>query len=176
MTAQGPGGGSEAPGGGEEAPGTGPEAPAGGPRYGSRHCIICGRDNPAGARAAFRPAPGGAEAEVTPPAHLQGFAGVLHGGIVTGLLDDAMWYAAHFQGLFTMTAEITVRFRKPVPTGRPLRLAGRLVARKRRLAEMAAELADAESGEILAEASGKFLEVSEAMRRELGGDGLITVY
>lgn len=146
------------------------------PRYGSRHCLICGRDNPAGVRAAFRPTVAGAEAEVSPPEHLQGFAGVLHGGVVTGLLDDAMWYAAHFHGLFTMTAEITVRFRKPVPTGRPLRLTGRLVARQRRLAELAAELADAASGEVLAEASGKFLQVSEAMRERLGGDGLVAVY
>lgn len=149
---------------------------AGAARYGSLGCIICGRENPAGARAAFRRTEDGAVTEVAPPVHLQGFNGLLHGGIITGLLDDAMWYAAHFQGMFTMTAEIAVRFKKAVPAGRTLRVTARLVARKKRLAELSAELADAVTGEVLAEATGKFLQVSEEMRRQLGGDGLVTLY
>lgn len=135
--------------------------------YGSRGCIVCGRENPAGLGVSYHAAGGRSRAEVTPPGRFQGFDGTLHGGIITGLLDDAMWYAAYSAGMFTMTAELTVRFKKPVPVEQPLRLEGRLVSRRGRLAEMAAELRDG-AGEVLAEASAKFLAVPEEMRQRLG--------
>ncbi len=143
------------------------DAPDGEKAYGSRGCIVCGRENPAGLRVTYHAAAGRSRAEVTPPARFQGFDGTLHGGIVSALLDDAMWYAAYSAGMFTMTAELTVRFKKPVPVERPLRLEGRLLARRGRLAEMAAELRDA-AGEVLAEARAKFLAVPEDMRLRLG--------
>lgn len=143
------------------------EAADGERAYGSRGCIVCGRENPAGLKVSYHAAGGRSHAAVTPPGRFQGFDGTLHGGIITGLLDDAMWYAAYSAGMFTMTAELTVRFKKPVPVERPLRLEGRLVSRRGRLAEMAAELRDG-AGEVLAEASAKFLAVPEEMRQRLG--------
>lgn len=137
--------------------------------YYSRDCLICGRENAAGIGARFVAEDGVAEAVVTPPAHLQGFTGVLHGGIVTALLDDAMWYAAYAQGLFTLTGELGVRFRRPVEMGRSLRVKGRLQARRGRLAEMSAEMRYLDSGELLAEATGKFMEVSPEVRARLQG-------
>ncbi len=134
---------------------------------------MCGRQNPHGLGASFHPSPEGAWAEVAAPPHLQGFAGVLHGGLVAGLLDDAMWYAAYFHGLFTMTAQLSVRYRKPVPTGVPLRVEGRLLARRRRVAELEARLVAAATGEVLAEAEGKFMEVPADVRERLGGEDLI---
>lgn len=141
--------------------------------FGSRDCIVCGRHNPAGLRVTYWAEDGRSRAEVVPPAHFQGFDGTLHGGIVSALLDDAMWYAAFSAGLFTMTAELSVRFRKPVPVGEAIRLEGRVQAQRGRLTEMAAELSHAVTGEVLAEASGKFLLVSEEMRQRLGGADLI---
>lgn len=134
--------------------------------YASRGCLVCGRENPAGLRASYRAADGRARAEVTPPGRFQGFDGTLHGGVVTALLDDAMWYAAYSAGLFTMTAEITVRFRRPVPVEAPLVVEGRLRARRGRLAELEAELTAAD-GTVLARAEGKFLAVPDEVRRRL---------
>lgn len=141
--------------------------------YGSRGCIVCGRQNSHGLGASFRPAPGGAWAEVTAPPHLQGFDGLLHGGLVAGLLDDAMWYAAYFQGLFTMTGQLSVRYRKPVPTGVRLRVEGRVVAQRHRLAQAEARLMAAESGEVLAEAEGKFVAVPPEVRARLSPEDAI---
>lgn len=137
---------------------------------GSRGCIVCGRENAAGARVAFSVFDAGASrAEVVPPAHWQGFDGTLQGGMVAALLDDAMWYAAYGAGAFTMTAEFTVRFKEPVAVGSRLLLEGRVVERRRRLLEMTARLSDLASGRVLAEAQGKFLEVSEEMKERLAG-------
>ena len=135
--------------------------------YSSRRCLVCGRENAAGLRVVYHAGGGRSRAEVTPPARFQGFNGTLHGGAVAALLDDAMWYAAYSAGLFTMTAELAVRYRRPAPVERPLRVEGRLVARRGRLAELAAELRGP-GGEVLAEATGKFLAVPEEVQRRLG--------
>lgn len=142
------------------------EAADGEKTYGSRGCIVCGRENAAGLGVTYHAGGGRSRAEVTPPARFQGFDGTLHGGIVSALLDDAMWYAAYSAGMFTMTAELTVRFKKPVPVEQPLRLEGRLLSRRGRLAEMAADLRDG-AGEVLAEAAAKFLAVPQALRERL---------
>ncbi|MCY0884475.1 MAG: PaaI family thioesterase, partial [Firmicutes bacterium] len=86
-------------------------------------CLICGPRTAVGLHVRFRPGPGPDEvqAETTVDARFSGFQGVVHGGIVAGLLDDAMWYTAFFRDRrITMTAALEVRYRAPVPVGRPL--------------------------------------------------------
>lgn len=51
------------------------------------------------------------------PEALVGLPGVLHGGAVTALLDEAMWYAVWARGVFSVTASIEVRFVRPGPPG-----------------------------------------------------------
>jgi acyl-coenzyme A thioesterase PaaI-like protein len=77
--------------------------------------------------------------------------------MVAGLMDDAMWYAIFaITQTMTMTAELTVRFRAPVPVETDLTVSGRFITQRRSLFTSAATITDAE-GKILAEASGKFL-------------------
>lgn len=128
----------------------------------SRGCLICGRDNPAGLHLGYFAGDGESEADWTVEERFCGIPGVLHGGMVLALLDDAMWYAAYGEGAFTMTAEVTVRYRAPVGAGRAVRVAGRVVERGRRLWKLAADLRAADDGEVLASAAGKFLEVPAA--------------
>lgn len=138
----------------------------------SRGCIVCGRDNPVGLHIQFRRTPAGVEATVRPQVHFQGFSGVLHGGVVCGLLDDAMWWAIYAQReVITMTAEIAVRYKKPVPVGADLRVEASVdAARSGRLFLASGRLRDA-AGEVLAEAHGKFLAapagLAAALSREL---------
>lgn len=146
---------------------------AGGARgFASRGCVVCGRENPAGLRAVFVTGPEGAVARTAVPEQLQGFAGLAHGGVVAGLLDDAMWYACYGAGAVTLTAELVTRFRRPVRVGEPVEAHGRLVEVRGRLHVARAELRDAASGELLAEARGKFLAVEEPLRGELAGTGI----
>lgn len=89
--------------------------------------------------------------------HFQGFDGVLQGGIVAGLMDDAMWYAIFAaNGAITMTAEITVRYKAPVPMELALTVNGRMLEQRRKLYACAASITDSD-GRLLAEATGKFL-------------------
>ena len=48
---------------------------------------------------------------------LEGFQGCLHGGMIASLLDGAMTNCLFARGLVAMTAELKVRYRKPVVIG-----------------------------------------------------------
>ncbi len=126
-------------------------------------CFACGVDNPDGLRLKFEyPEPGLCRAEFVPKAKHQGWKGVLHGGIVSTLLDEAM---AHALGSYgggaassgAVTAELKVRFKKPVPIGEKIVLTGRVVGVKGRVAEAESGITD-ENGNILASAIGKLVK------------------
>lgn len=55
----------------------------------SRHCFICGVENPVGLHLHFyETEPGVIETAYTAPDHFEGFPGVLHGGIVAAIIDE----------------------------------------------------------------------------------------
>jgi acyl-coenzyme A thioesterase PaaI-like protein len=135
--------------------------------YGSRLCFVCGQENPGGLRLRFAvDGRGGAEASWCAAAPHQGFAGVIHGGVVLSVLDEAMWYAAFGLGGVVMTAEANVRYRRRVEVGQELRVVGTVERRRGRLWECAAALCCRHAGEPLATATGKFLAApAEDVRR-----------
>jgi len=96
------------------------------------------------------------ECTITLPAHVQGWRGVAHGGIVAMLLDEGMAYAAATRGHLGVTAELKMRFRAPVPLEAPLRVRGRVAWERRNVLGVSADVADA-GGTILAVAEGRFV-------------------
>lgn len=121
-------------------------------------CLLCGPQNPIGMKLDFKVREGRSETSVSIPDTFQGWNGVAHGGIVSALLDEAMFYALASLGWSGMTAEITVRFIAPVPLREALRLEGEVEARRGRFGRAAAWLRQGEK--TLAEARGKFLTPS----------------
>lgn len=133
----------------------------------SRGCFVCGKNNPIGLRVEFVQTPQGATTLVNPGKDFEGFGGVLQGGIAAGLLDDAMWYAIFgLTGTVTMTAELTVRYKAPVPVETALTVNGELVAQRRSLYLCNARITLAD-GTLLAEATGKFLPAPSALAEQL---------
>lgn len=122
-----------------------------------RYCFVCGPENPQGLHAQFECGEGKASVRFVPREEHQGYSGVSHGGIVTALLDEAMVYAATSLGHWTATAEITVRFRRPVPTTEELLVTAEVVQQQRRIIECRAE-ARAPDGTLLATATGKLMQ------------------
>jgi acyl-coenzyme A thioesterase PaaI-like protein len=85
------------------------------------YCFACGQQNPFGLHLRFEAENGGIAAFLTPGPHLQGFAGVLHGGIAATVLDDVMNnLVTRTRGTLVVTAKLELRFRRPVPVGEPL--------------------------------------------------------
>jgi acyl-coenzyme A thioesterase PaaI-like protein len=96
-------------------------------------CFVCGQEHPTGLRIRYRPCDaGGVEARWTPGPAWQGFPGIVHGGIVSTVLDEAMSKAVAALGCKALTAELRVRFRQPVEPGREWIIRGWIVDRHRR--------------------------------------------
>lgn len=130
-----------------------------------RVCFVCGEKNPFGLRLRIRTdlERGESAAEVTFRDDLQGWAGVVHGGFVAMVLDEALIYAAGAKGFTCVTGEITVRYVKPVSTGVPYILKGRFLEDKGRIVLAESELLDG-AGEQVAWASGKLFKVPSVPR------------
>jgi uncharacterized protein (TIGR00369 family) len=126
----------------------------------NQRCYVCGKENPAGLGVDFeidreRRA---ISAKFTPSEIYQGYEGIIHGGILSTLLDEAMAKLTVSLGIPAVTAEITVTFKAPAAPGEELLVSGRLTHEARRLVQAEARI---ERGPVLiAEATGKLLRIS----------------
>lgn len=131
----------------------------------SRHCFVCGLKNPNGLHLRFySTAPGEVEVRHTIPEHFQGYPGVVHGGIVAAMLDEAAG-RSHMGGenpRFMFTAKLEIRYRQNVPVGQPLRLVGVAGKGRGRSATATAYLYDAQD-QLLAEAEALLVDVPQSM-------------
>jgi len=123
-----------------------------------RYCFACGPENPAGLQVEIAKREKGiAEIRWEPAREYQGFRDILHGGIVSTLLDEAMAHAALSVATGAATAQMTVHFRKPVRTDRPVLASAEVVEHRGRLLRVRGVLA--QEGEEKASAEGKFVLV-----------------
>jgi len=117
----------------------------------ARHCFVCGVDNPTGLRMKFYDLePGIVEATYTVEERFQGYPGVVHGGIIASMMDEVMGRVFMGGGAtrFMVTAELKLRYRKPVPVGKPLILRGKAVTDNGRVGRAEGYISD-ENGDIL---------------------------
>lgn len=121
-------------------------------------CFACGPGNPHGLRLEIQKTRDGVEFTWVPPVRFQGWDGIVHGGIVSTLLDELIAWACSARGFDAVTGELTVRFRRSLPVGRPVRGVGRIVQEKGRLLVGESRLLD-EQGNLIAEAGGKMMKV-----------------
>ena len=103
-------------------------------------CFGCGQNNPIGLKLSFKRDGKTARAEFTPDKLYQGWNGIVHGGIITCMLDEAMAHAAHLGGIESLTAKMTVQFKRPAPVEEPLIITGSITRNTRRLIETEAKV------------------------------------
>jgi acyl-coenzyme A thioesterase PaaI-like protein len=132
----------------------------------SQYCFVCGVANPAGLHLRFiETAPGEVTAHVTLPAHFQGYPGITHGGIIAAMLDEVAGRSHMGSGeqpRFMFTASLKVRYRRNVPTEKPLHLVGTAGARKGRMAEATSAIYGPD-GDLLADAEAILVDVPDDM-------------
>ncbi len=103
-------------------------------------CFGCGRNNPIGLKLRFQWDGQAARAEFTPTEHYQGWAGIVHGGIIICMLDEAISYAAFFNGMSCVTATVQARLKRPALIGEPLIITGSITRKTKRLTEAKADI------------------------------------
>ena len=135
---------------------------------GSRNCFVCGRENPCSLKMAFYlDEAGDVVATTTIPDQYQGYPGMAHGGVITAILDETSGRAATAEDpdRVLVTSDLTVRFRLPVPLSQPLRVVGRLVKRRGEAVKAMGEIFD-EAGNLLAESTGVFIDITDRVTEE----------
>lgn len=123
-------------------------------------CFGCGPDNPVGLKLKFSWDGQEARAEFVPDERHQGWSNILHGGIISCLLDEALSYPPYFVGMPCLTAKMEVRLRRPVAVGEKLALVASIIKKNRRLVKTQARL-ELEDGTIAAEATGVMFVIRE---------------
>ena len=105
-------------------------------------CFACGKDNPIGLHIDFQFDGNVCTAEFTGTENHVGFQNTVHGGIVAAMLDEVATRAAMVEDPndFKVTARMTLRYRKNVPTGEPLQIIGRIEREGGRASKAVAEL------------------------------------
>ena len=128
----------------------------------NNRCFACGKENPMGLQISPDITSDGRQVKIecTPPDHFQGWANVVHGGILSTLLDEAITYVgiASFDGP-AVTAQLEVRFKKPAMAGDKLIVTASRVKMSKRLIAVEAHI-DSERGERIVEGSGKVMKVT----------------
>ena len=133
-----------------------------GAAFGHAGCLLCGAENPWSLRLAFEPdGNGGVSTALEPDERLQGYDGMLHGGVAAALLDAAMTHCLFHRGVRAVTADLRVRYPQPVPMGSRIGLRAWVMESHAPLYRLKAELADRDR-RVLVWAQATFCEVSDA--------------
>lgn len=118
-------------------------------------CFVCGEKNPVGLKTVFHLTEDGrVYMDFSLPKNYQGWGDVVHGGFQSMLLDEVQVQIAGYKGYKTVTAEMTVRYKKPVLCGCHYRSVGKIEKISSRIIETSAEIVD-EKGIVYAVSSAR---------------------
>jgi len=127
----------------------------------NENCFVCGKNNSGGLHLSFEIDPEHKTLQTTFVAGptFQGWDGIVHGGIVSTLLDEAMAKLVYELGYQAITASLEIKFKKPAPILEPLFVYGEITEVSKRLIRAKAHVAN-EDGTILAKGTSTFLKQS----------------
>ncbi|MCX7779790.1 MAG: PaaI family thioesterase [Negativicutes bacterium] len=114
-------------------------------------CFACGKNNPIGLKLTFREENDRYISTFTAGPEHQGYDNIVHGGIVSTLLDEITARYIYHKGLNAVTARLEVRFRHPTPVGQELTITGWVTGQRGRIYELAGQVALSD-GTVTAEA------------------------
>lgn len=96
------------------------------------YCFACGEKNPIGLKLKIHADEKGAYIkDYIIGKEYQGYENIVHGGIISTILDEIQVYAAGGRGYKTVTARIEVKFIKPVKVGVPIEAHARVIKTKK---------------------------------------------
>ncbi|MCL1848250.1 MAG: PaaI family thioesterase [Clostridiales bacterium] len=125
-------------------------------------CFGCGQDNPIGLKGRFYNLESGKIAALFYLGdEFQGYPQRLHGGITASILDESLGRAIVIPepDCWAVTAELTIRYKKPVPLHTPLKVIAEVTDNNRRLFHSKGTLI-LPDGEIAATATGTYMKQS----------------
>lgn len=133
---------------------------------GSSMCFACGRDNPIGLHLQFHIEDGKVHTFFTPREEHQSWPGVVHGGIISTILDETVGRTSFLVDMWAVTAKFDLQYLKPVPIGQEITVTGEIVNARSRTLEAKGEVRLAD-GTVAVTATGLYVRIPDAKRKEL---------
>ena len=127
-----------------------------------KYCFACGDKNPIGMRLHFTlTKDGGLEAKYTFPKELQGYSGIVHGGMISLLLDEVMvnlpWLKLKQP---VVSADIRIKLKKPLKIGVPVIARAFITRQKKNIFWVKSALIREADGVEVAQAEATCVQVS----------------
>ena len=135
-----------------------------------QRCFACGQRNPYGLHMVFRQEDNTIVSDFSPREEYQGFPGMVHGGIVAVVLDEALNRTSLLteHPAWTMTGRLDIRYRRYVPYGPLLRVRAMLGMQRGRMVQASGKLTlAADESVVFAEAQGSFMALDAAALEEV---------
>jgi acyl-coenzyme A thioesterase PaaI-like protein len=89
----------------------------------------------------------------------QGYEGILHGGVISTLLDATMTQCLFSQGIEAVTGDLRIRFLHPIPCNYTITVQAQIIKAKKPLYILKAEALYKEK--IMARAEAKFAKITK---------------
>lgn len=129
-------------------------------------CFVCGDKNEIGLKARFFFDGRKAICDITADELYAGYKNIFHGGITSALLDEIMIKSLLAEGVFVVTAEMTVKLKRPVYSGDRLHFEGWKTGNRGPL-YLTEGRAVNQNGETVALATGKYIRPDSALAEKL---------
>ncbi|MBU1024208.1 PaaI family thioesterase [bacterium] len=129
--------------------------------YAEQACFVCGQKNQDGFRVSFiLDGDDGIYFNVKIPEMYQGYDGIVHGGMISTMLDEVMANCFFRRGIDCVTIEINVRFLKALPVEKDVKVVGKIEKQNSRFGFSTGWIED-NTGTRYAEGNGKFYLIAE---------------
>ena len=122
------------------------------------YCFVCGPRNPVGLKLEFRFNGKTITTEFIPKKEHQGYLDIVHGGIISTLLDEAMVKLAIAMDMPAVTARIDVRLKKALAVGEKVNVEAGIIKETRKTIDAYARAVNGDNV-VIADAKGTLVKV-----------------
>ena len=121
-------------------------------------CFACGKNNPIGLKLDFETDGEHTISSLNFNENFAGWESIVHGGILSTVLDEVMVKSANNKGFKCVTAELNIRYKKPCHTGKKYELKGKVVEIRKNIIITEGKILSMD-GKIIASGSGKLFVI-----------------
>ena len=139
------------------------------PNRETHYCFGCSPANPSGLQMKFYTRNSMVFSHLTVPEHLCGWDRLVHGGVISTILDEIMsWTGIYMLKQITMTKSMTVDFIKPVYINSELKAEGRVMEKTGKHEALLEGRLYNDNGTLCARSKGNFAIFSPKVAKRLG--------
>lgn len=127
------------------------------------YCFVCGPKNPIGLKLDFSFNGKTMSTDFVPLKEHQGYMDIVHGGIISTLLDEVMVKCAIEMGMPAVTAQMDIRLRKALNIGQKITVSAEIIKDTKKVLTSYAK-AVTDDGIIIADATGKLIKIDTKIK------------